>query len=333
MDKRKEIPADILDKDLIAAAKGLRPEFVRADALKTVLERNLDPRKALLHQTLRDKAAPRELRCIAAVSLGRDLSQETFLIKSLDQNEESTVLRRIVQSLGQIGSEKSLDALLKVRLPPGSRAEKNLKFARSLISYRHGLNRELLRPPAAADLLKFDQADAVSLDFQPVAREEIEHALPEIKQTMPGITITDKAASSFRCMNSKLWLLFNQEITGGQGAARVRGANAVLAVVMKFEHCPESWSVFEYILSQPNRHGKIDVTGVRPSGVINHFGQVQADGQEAEIVLETVNSVNALPMAFKAMYNIDGIALRVIEAISVPFRIETQLRPKAPAPG
>ncbi|MCF6325366.1 MAG: HEAT repeat domain-containing protein [Gammaproteobacteria bacterium] len=332
MDKHKELPADIHDRDLMAVIAGDRPEYRRRDAMQVLLSRGSEISLPVLRETLLSQDAPPDLRSMAAVMLGRDVSQERVLLDALKVPAEPAVLRRIAQGLGRIGSPEALDAMSKVRLKSGSRASLNVGFARSLISYRHGLGQYLIPRPADADILRFDHKKAVSLAFETLKPAEVKKIMPQINRELPAIKLSEKAAMCFSCLNSQLWLLLNEEMVGKQAKQRATESNAVMAVVLKYDHCPAGWHAFEYIFSNPNRDNTIDIVGLRPSGVITHFGQVRADKKDAVVSLQTVNSPYALPMAFEAIYNTDKVALKVTRAISSTGAAEGQIRPAVPKP-
>ncbi len=327
---QKELPVDIPEKELISVVAGLRPEFNRAAALKTLIERDSTQTGRVLSNLLNDTTEPSELRQIAAVVLGSDTTHEDVLLKSISKTTEPSVLRRIAQSLGRIGSPKALEALRNVRLGSGNLAAQNVKFARSLISYRYGLGQYLIPRPAQGDILQFDHQKASDLNIEPLAPADVSKVIPSLAQSLPAIAVSEKAATGFSCLGSRFWLLLNAEMVGPDAAKRVNTSNAVVAVVMKREHCPEGWQISEYLLSHPERGGQVDIVGVRPSGASVHFGQIQTGSNTANIRLEALNSPFALPLVFEAEYNTEEIALKVTRAISALQPSENQQRPSIP---
>jgi len=330
---QKELPIDISEKDLIAAVAGLRPEFNRVSSLKTLLQRGSKQAPQVLSNAILDTSAPTELRSMAAVALGRDTTQEKVLLKSIETNKDPAVLRRIAQSLGRIGTPESLDTLRQIRLRPESLYAQNVLFACTLISCRYGLGQYLMQRPAKDDILKLDERRGVDLDFEQLAPNDVKETLPLLSQTLPAINVSEKAASALTCLGSRLWVLLNEEMVSPDAERRVLANNAVMAVVVKREHCPEGWHVFEYILSQPGKEGHIDIFGVRPAGVSTHFGQVKIGEKDATVQLDAVNTPYALPLVFEAVYNKKEVALKITKAISAKQPAKNQRRPKVPQAG
>jgi len=120
----------------------------------------------------------------------------------------------IAQSLGRIGTPKTLGTLRNLRFKVGSRTARNIEFASSLISYRYGLGKNLIRRPANSDISKIDPNKAVNLNFEPLDPVDVKASLKLINQTLSTVTLSEKAATCFNCLGDRLWLLLNEEIVG-----------------------------------------------------------------------------------------------------------------------
>ncbi len=331
---QEELPIEISERDLIAAVSGLRPELNRVSALKTLLIRGTTEKAWLLRKTITDRAAADDVRSIAAIELGRDAKSENekVLLDALQTRLNETVLRRVAQSLGRVGSAKSFEALQKVKTKTGGKATGSVEFAKTLLSYRFGLRKNLLQTPSSKDILKFDRKKSVGFEFKKVKAKELEGSFEEVQHTIPAIRISSQTAYKFRCLKKELWLVINEELVGPEASARAYASNAIVAAVLKKDHCPEGWYIYEYIFSQPERNAGLKLFGVRPSGIATHFGNVQSSNKGAVVKLNTLNTALALPVEFEAVYDITKARLDVVTANLSTKPAKNQKRPMPPKP-
>ena len=334
MHDQEEITAKVREKDLIAAVSGLRPDLNRVDALRTLLIRGSKKTNRVLRRTVSDRSAPDDVRSMAAVEMGRkaNAKNEQALLKALGSKLSESVLRRTAQSLGRVGSVQAFAALQKIKTPAGSRAAASVAFAKTLLSYRHGMRKNLLPTPPSSEVLKFSRRGSVSLQFEPVKTRELNRSIKGLQETIPAIRITPRSAHKFCCINEELWLVINEEVVGAKARARAFSSNAVVAAVLRKTSCPEGWYVYEYLFSQPENEAGLKLFGVRPSGLATHYGSIRDGDNGALIKLSTLNTELALPIEFEATYDNETAGLDVKTAISAKKPGKTQKRPMSPRP-
>src|SRR5262245_2500635 len=147
---RHNLPEDELRT---AIANREDPDQAR-QALKALSQRRSDLAPAAARSIVIDQSANEELRSTSAIELGRylDGAAEESLLRAMS-DASSALLKHIAKSLGQIGGKESLERLNKVAVPGDTPAGTALKFARSLISYRLGLDSYLIEPGGNAAAL------------------------------------------------------------------------------------------------------------------------------------------------------------------------------------
>ena len=327
------VPRSVSDKELAAAARGRSAILGRSAALKELLQRKASVGRRIVDEVLADPSAPLELRTTAARALGRiaDRGAEKTLLAGLKARQPALVAR-VAESLGRIGGPAAFAALGHVKVKTGTAEARTIRFARSLIAYRHGIDEARLRRPPAGRLLEVDKRRTAQLAFETVSSNTFRAAEGYLEHELPGIPVSKRGSLRLRCRQEHLWLVFGAEVEGAAATARVATGPAVVAVLLKESQCPDSWYVYEYFLSHPRANDKADLFGVRPTGEISHVGEIDLDGVDAAVRVRTVNSPRQPAIRLEAEYSGRDGLLTVKEAAVATRRVDDQKPPSAPRP-
>lgn len=325
------LPESVTSEELVDAVKGRRPDLGRTAALKELLRRKSPRARRIIDDVLVDPATPLDLRTTAARALGKwpERRVEKTLIAALDAKEPA-LRARVAESLGRIGGREAFDALASVKAKPGTAHYRTIRFARSLIAYRLGLDDARLRRPAAGRLLKIGRRRAIGLKFETVRPNVFRAAEPYLKRELPGISVAERGSLRFRCRQENLWIVLNAEVQGAEATGTIAERGAVVAVLLKESHCPDTWYVYEYFLSHPRAAGKADVFGVRPTGSVSHFGEIDLDGPNASVRLHSLNTPRLPAIEFEAEYRGREGRLVVKKAVVATALLDRQRRPLEP---
>jgi hypothetical protein len=327
------LPASVSNRKLADMARRGSAEPAATAALKELLRRQSPSARKLIDEVLVDPAASLEIRTTAARALGHKVTPgaESTLIAALDAKEPA-LQARAAESLGRIGGHEALDALAQVPVRPGAAHKRTINFARSLIAYRLGLDDARLRRPAANRVLDLKRGNAVQLDFKSVRPNTFRAAEPYLLDELPGIPVTPRGSMRFKCRQEHLWLVLTEEIEGSDATKRVALGSAVVAVLLKESHCPDSWYVYEYFLSHPRSATSADLFGVRPTGDLSHFGKIDIDNADAALRLQSINTPRLPAMSFQAGYRGRDGKLTIEEARVATSLLKDQKRPRQPRP-
>jgi hypothetical protein len=210
-------------------------------------------------------------------------------------------VRRAAEALGRIGDEEALEALALLR-PSADEVRRSVAFARSLISHRLGLNRYPLKPPPDDALLHVQPENSVHLQTLPVSAGELDEISENLNRVLPAIPVSGEGALRFACDKNRFLIVFHRELHGWNTLAPLKEQDAVLAVVLKRSQALHGYFVYEYILAEPSGRDGLRIFGVRPSGVVTHYGIGDLNGSTMNIRLRSLNTPYSPPLEVKLSY-------------------------------
>lgn len=289
--------------DLVKTVRDTAAASDRRWAFQELAHRDGPELSEVARQACDDRRAPSELRRAAAVVLGErvDSESEKSLARALS-SEDAGLARLAATSLGKIGDESTLVPLREAdgsTSPPVRRAT---SFARSLISYRLGLPGERLRRPAARAMATLDATRAETVRVNEVPRRAIAEAADDLEVELPRLAIATSESIRLSCQGEQLWVVLSEKAMQ-EGSRALTDRSSVPAVVLKLATCPERWYVHEYVMTHPGAGGSILAFGVRPSGHMNHFGEVRIDGDDAMLSLQALNVAGVSALSLQIGYS------------------------------
>jgi|GEM_PF-4496178 hypothetical protein len=272
---RDELPDALSDGDL--RAEIFSESAGRAkQALHQLLSRKLPDKRELLRSVLENASAAPQNRMLALSGLGKNPEDETLLIRILRTSTDTNLRRRLMQTLGAVGSENALEVLSELKADYATPEGRALYFSRTLLSARLGLRDHPMPIPAAAARAPISTS-AVSLEAKALPESQLLALRKKIGSTHPEIRYSNQIGHELNCENNQLAILYNSELQNPSFAANLQYRQAVIAVVFKYDHCGASWYASEYVLAQPDEtHTHVDLIGVRPSGHLIHVGSISA---------------------------------------------------------
>ena len=104
----------------------------------------------------------------------------------------------------------------------------------------------------------------------------------------------------------------------------------MVAVVLKRSQVLGGYFVYEYVLTNPVRGGGLRVFGVRPSGVLTHYGEADLEGSRAGARLRTVDTPYTPPLELELSYDHPSRKLTFVTALLNPQPVAYQKRAQAP---
>jgi HEAT repeats len=328
---REEIPRRVKESELIAAVRGRSETLGSVEALKELIRRRSRKRTTILMRVVMDEGETPDLRTTAAVELGKERRKghQEALLAAL-RSKDPSVVRRSAEALGRIGDESALEALASVRIRRGA-VRRSVEFAKTLISYRLRLETNRLRPPSEAQRMELNRRRAVPLEVEKPRARELETILPLLRRELPTIPVSPEAILRFSCGADRFLVVFNRDVHRRKTLTPVAARSAVPAVVLKRSPSLERFYVYEYLLTHPSADGTLLLFGVRTTGVVAHFGEVQLEPARAEFKVGTIETRYSPPVTIEGSYEHDTRSLVFSVALVERDFAETQRPAAVPA--
>ena len=314
--------------DLVDVVRAKRDRGSVVGALKQFRRVPIGRRREVFQSVLGDTKQHPTVRRTVARELGAELQPENqaVLLRSLKVKQD-LVLASVAQSLGRIGDEKALDQLEKVDLPARSSAAAAVGFAKTLIGYRHRLDKHLIDPPPESKLLEV--ADPITFRAGRAKPETVQEALGETGRELPAVRLTAAGATRLVCGSDEFLLLFAEEFQSASALATLRSKSALPMVLLKKGLSLERYSLSQYFFTQPSgQRGGIVLLGTRPGGALTYVGSVQAAGNTFSFTLKSVESRYAAPLDVAGRYNAGTRALTLSRSLS-GVTVAAKARPAA----
>jgi hypothetical protein len=322
---------ELSSAELEEAVFGRRPGTDRGAALGELLRRRPARTTDMLSTLLADPSVPAALRTTAAIGLGTSpgpgaAEAPTRALRA----EEGDVVRRAADGLGLIGDEGALTALEDLPDVPGA-AGRSVALARTLISYRLGLDRHRLDPPPRDAVLPVDPERSTPLPVTPLDPRDATEALAAMRAAVPTLDLAAASATELECGANRLCLVLTEDAAGPEGVRRLSTRATVAAVVFKHSSCPETWYVAELVLTHPDDDRTALVFGLRPTGALWHHGRVHLDEDEVRAEVLSLDTPYGPPVRVEAVYRAAEHELRLPRAV-VGRRPSGPPRPQEPSP-
>lgn len=323
-------PGAARDEELVATARRGPRLGDRTGALKALLRRNSRVARPLTVELITDRKAPSELRTIAATALAEEATAENqALLLTALASDDPDLVRMAAKGLGRIGDRAAVEALAAVeqRL---TRTYRDVAFARTLISYRLGFGVARLKPPPPADVLEVDRSTAVPVESERVEAALVREVAPELRRQLPAIRLADTASTRFACGDERQWLIVTEDVAGARAASTFTQREHVAAVLLKESSCPGGWYIIEYLLTHPRGTNLAALFGVRPTGTLVHFGEIETDGPDARVRVRAANTPVVHAIDLQADYRGMEGEVVIAEGHLAPTSQADQRRPAVP---
>jgi hypothetical protein len=327
---REQISTRVTEGELIAAVEGRSETLSSAEALKELIRRRSHKGRAILMRLVMDDEQPADLRATAAVELGKEHRNDyqEALIASL-RSKDRSVVRRAAEALGRIGDGLALEALAALR-PRTPAVRRSVDFAKTLISYRHGLESHRLQPPPESKRMEVNVRRAIPLKVGKPKAAELEQNLPHLRRELPAIAVSLEGVLEFSCGADRFLVMFSRDVHRRKTLAPVGSKSSVPAVVLKRSPSLERFYVYEYLLTHPAEDGSLQLFGMRTTGVLTHFGEVQLEPTRAEFKVGTVETRYSPPVIIQGSYEHE--ARRLTFDVALAQRDFAQTRRPAAVP-
>jgi hypothetical protein len=294
------------DAELVGLAKQVPDQDLAVAAVRELVVRRSSRLPAVLRDIVTDGEKDPDLRSLAAVELGHDArpANREALAEVLTGSPPG-VARRAAEALGRIGDEASLARLRRLR-PTDPVLRQTVGFARSLISYRLGLGQDLLDAPPPPRLDDAQRAAPMEITFAAPPETVRAEAMAAAQREFPTVPLAPDGALHFECGSDRFFAAFTAAVQRRKTLTPLVERNAVLVTVMKRAAAIGEYTAYLYVLTHPERAGRVRLFGVRPSGLIVLTGEADVGDRVAEFRVGSLATPHLVPVTVEASYDHDA---------------------------
>jgi hypothetical protein len=294
------------DAELLGLAKQVPDRDVAVAAVRELVVRRSSRLGAVLRDIVADGERDADLRALAAVELGHDARPANReALAEVVTGSPPGVARRAAEALGRIGDEASLARLRRLR-PTDPVLRQTVDFARSLISYRLGLGQDLLDAPPPPRLDDAQRAAPMEITFATPPEAVRTEAMAAAQREFPAVPLAPDGALHFECGSDRFYAAFTAAVHRRKTLTPLVERNAVLVTVMKRAAAIGEYTAYLYVLTHPERAGRIRLFGVRPSGLIVLTGEADVGDRVAEFRVGSLATPHLVPVTVEATYDQDA---------------------------
>ena len=296
------------DAALARLARATRPDVAR-DSLAVLARRDAGTLPALSRDLVVGHADER-VRARAAVVLGRIPGRATQeALEAALGTDSTTVLRRVVGALGRVGDASALEALGRLPLDPATPVGRDLRMARTLVSYRHGLEAALVEP---VRMTTYSAERGRSIEWARGGRMPQRAILASAQRELPGLDVARASVHPYVCSGHPGALALDAGLHGVAPEVAL-GAPRLLGAILRERVCSERYSLDAYLLADQRDGGRVWL--VRPDGTLVHSGTTTVDGSVVSFVVDESRAPYGSPVRVTGRYDTGTGRLVVDEAL------------------
>ncbi|MGG5259635.1 HEAT repeat domain-containing protein [Phycicoccus avicenniae] len=296
------------DAALGRLARATRPDVAR-ESLAVLARRDAGTLPALGRELVVGHPDER-VRARAAVVLGRvpgRASQDA--LEAALGTDSPTVLRRVVGALGRIGDAGALEALARLQLDPATPIGRELRMARTLVAYRHGLDAAPVQPEP---MTSYSAERGRTIEWSRGGRMPKRAIVASAERELPGLSVAQASVHPYVCSGHPGALALDAGLRGAP-AEEALGAPRLLGAILRERVCSERYSLDAYLLADQRDGGRVWL--VRPDGTLVHGGRTSVDGDVVSFVVDESRAPYGSPVRVTGSYDLRSGALVVDEAL------------------
>jgi len=322
---------ELSDDALVEMVQSKSDESSVLDALKELSRRKSPRRFEMIQLVLDDPGQSVRARKIATSQLRRErLPESQALLMQRPDTKEPSLFPRVVQSLATIGEQRELTLLEQIEAPADPAARRQLEFAKSLLSYRLHLDRNLFAVPPDTALVAV--TGAISFEVTTGEASVVREAIRDVEASLPALPLSQEGAASLTCRSVALLLVFTEEFQRPGALDAIRDRSAVPLVVLKKGLSLGNYFLEQYMFTQPIGAGdQVALLGARPSGELTYAGKIQISSAGFTFTLNSVDTRYAPAIDLEGRYKSSQRQFDFEKALSSTTVAARQSRAQTPS--
>ena len=276
----------------------------------------------ILGDFVADETVDLTVRSTAALALGSiPLPEAEHSLLANLYAAAPTLQFNVLKSLGQIGSQESLERLNRLRPGNFEFVKKQHNFARALIAHRHNLPGEYLPFRKGLTRKRTKDTELIELTLHPLAPRQVRHNAARRRGSAYGITLSSRRGFELTAGKAR-WGLFLNELLDQEGLfSLVRQRKLITGILSRWDDLTDGFSTQYVILTDP-KEAATEIMVVRSDGEIVYTGQADVQGGLISFAMSDVKRPGTAPTSVRGTLTERGVEF----SLSIPFGKRTGKR-------
>ena len=312
---RVESRVKLSNDKLIDIIKSKRDESSVLGALRELFSRKTVKQLEISKYVLDDELQESSVKKNVVTQIGTEcLSEGKELLSTHLKTKNASLFNKIVQSLGKIGDEQSLKRLEETEIQDVN-VSRSLDFAKSLISYRLRLNRDLIKLPSENDIARIN--NGIPIDIQETKASEVRDALKQVKKELPCISLVSEPSIKLSWPSIDSLMIFTDNFHEYESLKTIQENNALPLVILEKASSLGVYFLSHYFFTHPSGdHKDVVLLGTNPGGTLANVGKVQISEKGFGFKLRSVVSHYSPPVEMEWNYDPNKRSFKFTQAIS-----------------
>jgi len=324
-----EYGAKLSDDKLVDIIKNKRDEVLVLGALKELFRRKTTKKLEISKYVLDDELQENSVKKTVVAHIGTEcLVEGQELLSHHLKTKNASLFNKIVQSLGKIGNEQLLKRLEDIESPDAN-VSKSLDFAKSLISYRLRLNRNLIKLSSDNEFAKIN--NGIPINIKEIEPSEVREALKQVKKELPCVPLASEPSIKLSWPSADSLMIFTDKFHEFESLRSIQETSALPLIILEKATSLGVYFLSHYFFTHPSEDRKdVVLIGTNPTGTLTNGGNVKITENGFEFKLRSVVSHYSLPIEMEWNYDPNKQLFKFTKAVS-NTKIETD-RTKAKIP-
>lgn len=304
------------NNELIDIIKRNKDEESVLGALKEFLRRKTTERFEVFKYVLDNDLQKDSVKKTVVAQLGTEcLSENQELLLHHLKTKNASLFNKIVQSLGKIGDEHVLKRLEEIESQDVNVSYQSLSFAKSLISYRLRLNRNLINVPSESNIVKITKG--IPINIQETKTNDLREALLDLRKDLPCVSVVSEGTVKLAWPSLDCLMMFTDNFYEYETLKSIQENNALPLVIVEKASSLGVYFLSHYFFTHPSENNKDAVLlGMSTGGTLTNVGKVQITEKGFEFKLVSVDSLYSPPIEIEWIYDPNKRSFKFIKAIA-----------------
>jgi hypothetical protein len=288
-------------------------------------KKEMDP-SDFFGKVLKDKKEQAVVKSNLVLRLGHKLKSVRTLENYLGK-ENLMIDRSILQVLAYKGNAKSAEKINAfVKGKRRSTPEVQIaRFAKTLISYRLGDNKEILPKSKPEAFENFRGISAEIIKKQKLSKPKANEILAELDGAYMAVPLAAEKAQKLNCQGKNLSIFLNKEVAANRFDFNTNG---IVASISEDDFCPGGHFIrYHVLINKEGKTGNHRVHVINPNGRVIMEGPALKKGKHFSFQVKALKRTGSTPILFDASFDLDKAEIKIKEAKSgIGLRKSTKIQ-------
>jgi hypothetical protein len=277
-------------------------------------KKEMDPTD-VFGKVLKDKKEQAVVKSNLVLRLGHRLKSVRTLENFLGK-ENVMIDRSILQVLAYKGNKKSVEKINA--FAKGKRRStpelKKAQFAKTLISYRFGDNKEILPKSKPEAFENFRGISAEFIKKEKLSKTKAAEIIAELDDAYMAVPLAAEKAQKLNCQGKNLSIFLNEKVAANNFDFNTNG---IVASISEDDYCPGGHFIkYHVLINKVGKTGKHRVHVINPNGQVLMEGPASKEGNRFSFKVKALKRAGSTPILFDASFDLSKTELIIKEAKS-----------------